>query len=106
MPTWFRNGGTGVELKVSDIDFFNIMKTDPNTFAGGLIYTDIPSGVNSTDFNTYLYNTIQSPAIATNWKIPGTTTEILESTFSESGSSNNTIKFLSLIHISEPTRPY
>ena len=107
IPVWFRKGGAGVELKVTDIDFFNIMKTDPNTLAGGLIYTDIPSGVNSTDFNTYLYNTIQSPSISTNWVIPGTTSEILESTFVETGSAagNNAVKYTTSTTYSTKTLP-
>ena len=58
IPNWFKYGEDGVETKVTDIDFFNIMKVNPESLEGGLIYKDVLQGTLSTDFNTYLYNTI------------------------------------------------
>lgn len=92
IPTWFQNGGTGVELKITDIDAYDIMKVNPQSFEGNLIYTDVPAGLNSTDFNTYLYNTIQTPGIATNWGLSVTNSvDILESTFTPNGTTNNNV---------------
>ena len=102
IPTWFQhpsNGGTGsgVELKVSNIDFFDMMKANPRTIEGGLIYTDIDKEINSKDFNTYLYYTIQDPNTPTQWGSsitgPGTD-DILEAEFIPSlGTTNNVIKY-------------
>lgn len=93
IPSWFIDSGDGINLKVSDIDFFDMMKVNPNSGAGELIYTDIANGINSKDFNTYLYNTIQSPGTPTNWGSSVTGTNILKSEFIESGTINNVIKY-------------
>lgn len=58
LPQWLINDG--IEIKVSKIDFFNVFKVDPTTQAGGLMYEDVPAGLGSTDFNTFLYYTIQN----------------------------------------------
>ena len=91
IPTWFQHGGAGIELKVTDVDFYDLMKTDPQSFEGGFMYTDVTTGVGSTDFNTYLYNTIQTPGTATNWKIPNSGVDILETTFTANGTTNNNV---------------
>jgi hypothetical protein len=59
IPAWLRSTGSGVNLKLSDIDFFQITKTDPKSPFGFLIYNDYQSGLNSTDFNTFLYSNIE-----------------------------------------------
>ena len=59
IPAWLRSTGAGVNLKLSDIDFFQITKTDPKSSFGFLIYNDYQSGLNSTDFNTFLYSNIE-----------------------------------------------
>lgn len=91
IPTWFQNGGTGVQLRVTDIDFFDIMKTNPENLEGGLIYTDVPSKTNSSDFNTYLYYTIQNPSTPTNWGLSVLNTNILETKFEEFGTTKNNV---------------
>jgi len=91
IPTWFQNGGTGVQLRVTDIDFFDIMKTNPENLEGGFIYTDIPNKINSMDFNTYLYYTIQNPSIPTNWGLSVLNTNILETKFEEFGTTKNNV---------------
>tara|TARA_Y100001937_G_scaffold126463_1_gene195799 strand:- start:1706 stop:3160 length:1455 start_codon:yes stop_codon:yes gene_type:complete len=93
VPTWLKDTGDGVELKITDIDFFGIMKVNPESFEGGLIYTDAATGINSKDFNTYLYNTIQTPGTPTNWGSSVTGTNILKSEFIPSGTINNVIKY-------------
>lgn len=91
IPTWFQNGGTGVQLRVTDIDFFDIMKTNPASFEGSLIYTDVSSSVNSKDFNTYLYYTIQEPSTPTLWGNSVSGTDILETKFEEVGTTKNNV---------------
>jgi hypothetical protein len=59
IPSWFKSTGVGVTLKLSNIDFFQITKTDPKSAFGFLIYNDFQSGTNSTDFNTFLYSNIE-----------------------------------------------
>ena len=59
VPAWFRSTGAGVNIKLSDIDFFEITKIDPKSPYGFLIYSDYQSGLNSTDFNTFLYSNIE-----------------------------------------------
>lgn len=59
IPNFFKSTGAGIEIPVKSLDFFDIMKINPQTVDGGLIYTDVSSGVNSKDFNTYLNFTIQ-----------------------------------------------
>jgi hypothetical protein len=59
VPTWLKSTGPGVTLKLSDIDFFEITKLDPKSPFGFLFYDDTQSGLNSTDFNTFLYANIE-----------------------------------------------
>ena len=94
IPNWFKYGEDGVETKVTDIDFFNIMKVNPESLEGGLIYKDVLQGTLSTDFNTYLYNTIQNNGDSKNWGDSTVGVNILETTFLEtSTTANNVLKF-------------
>ena len=94
IPDWFQNGGAGVVMKVTDIDFFNMMKVNPDSVAGNLTYTDISAGVNSKDFNTYLYYTIQQPSTPIQWGNSTGGVDILETKFEETGTNdNNVLKF-------------
>jgi len=60
LPTWMINNG--ITIPVKNVDFMNIMRINPVTQAGGLLFDDVPNTVNSSDFNTYLYYTIQQAA--------------------------------------------
>jgi len=94
IPDWFKHGESGIETKVTDIDFFNIMKVNPESLEGGLIYKNVSPGVNSKDFNTYLYYTIQDPGHQKNWGSSTVGVDILETTFLEtSTTANNVLKF-------------
>lgn len=95
MPEWLRSDGDGIIIKVKNVDFFDIMKVDPSSIPGSLLYSDVPSGVNSKDFNTYLYNTIQSPDIEELWGNSTSSNGILETTFLETSNptNNNVLKF-------------
>lgn len=57
----------GVKIKLKLNDLTNIFKLDINSDIGKMFFSDIPSGINSTDFNTFLYNVIQSPNIEYEW---------------------------------------
>lgn len=94
IPSWFKNDGKGAIVKVSDIDFYDVMKINPDTISGSLIYTDIDSGLNSKDYNTYLYNSIQTPNAPKNWGKSTISKDILETTFLETSVlNNNVLKF-------------
>jgi hypothetical protein len=58
IPDFLKSNNSGVVLKLQNIDFFEIMKTEPTSPIGSLIYGDVNSGLNSTDFNTFLYSNI------------------------------------------------
>lgn len=91
VPDWFKNGQDGVEIEVPNIDFFDIMKLDPTTEEGGFLYTNVPPGKDSSDFNTYLNFKIQDPGSNEPWQ------DIVETTFFETGTpnlpKNNVIRF-------------
>lgn len=91
IPSYLKSppSSTGIIVRVDKIDFFDMLKTDPNTPIGGLIYDDIPALpatlMASSDFNTFLYGVIQdgistSPPVTHTWK------GILTFTFYQNGS--------------------
>jgi len=59
------------------------MKINPVTQAGGLMFNDIPSTFTSTDYNTYLYYTIQDETVTHTWSDPNTGENLLDATFSQ-----------------------
>ena len=87
LPSWMTT--TGINVPVSNIDFFNILKTNPESQAGGLLYEDVAATVNSSDLNTFLYYTIQNPSTPPyNWN------GILDFTFTQNGTPNNTLTII------------
>jgi F0F1-type ATP synthase assembly protein I len=69
LPDWMKSTEPGINIQVKKIDFADILRTDPNSVAGQLIYNDITTPlVNSTDFNTFLYGVIQDEGIEYSWK--------------------------------------
>jgi hypothetical protein len=99
IPTWFKSGGSGVTLKLSDIDFFDITKVDPKSPFGFLIYSDQQTGLNSTDFNTFLYSNIElnrdsySPngGSYSTWGSSTINEDIIDIRFSPIGTTQNNI---------------
>ena len=60
LPSWMKSTGPGINIQVKKIDFADILRTDPNSVAGQLIYNDITTPlIDSSDFNTFLYGVIQ-----------------------------------------------
>jgi hypothetical protein len=98
IPSYLKSPPTtsGIIIRVDKIDFFDMLKTDPNTPIGGLIYDDIPAFpaplTDSSDFNTFLYGVIQdgistNPPVTHIWK-NSSGVGILSFTFYQNGSGN------------------
>jgi hypothetical protein len=77
------------------------MKTDPNSDFGFLIFEDVLSGLNSTDFNTFLYSNIDlnkdvytpNGGSPSPWGLSTTGTDIIDIRFSPVGTTiNNVVK--------------
>jgi hypothetical protein len=74
-----------VTVDIKTIDFGDMMKVDPQSFGGSLIY-----GANAnTDFNRFLYNTIQTPSVLATWNGPNG--PMLDVTFNNPSSVTLTI---------------
>jgi hypothetical protein len=89
LPNFIKSTGSGIVIEVKKIDFLNMLKTDPNSVSGKLLYNDVsPSLLNSTDFNTFLYGVIQDDGTTHTWA------NMLDITFNSlgtNGNPNNTI---------------
>jgi hypothetical protein len=84
LPSWIQSTGTGITISVSKVDFLDMLKVDPTSTSGKLMYGDI-----STDFNTFLYDAIQNDGVTKTWK------GILNVTFNAIGPVNNTLTITS-----------
>jgi len=86
IPSYLKSTGSGVIVRVDKIDFFDMLKTDPSTPIGGLIYDDITTPLtSSSDFNTFLYGVIQDTPVTHEWK-NSSGVGILSFTFYQNGS--------------------
>ena len=67
LPEFIKTNGIVIDVK--KIDFLDVLKVDPNSTSGKLVYNDVtPNLLNSTDFNTFLYSVIQDDGITHTWK--------------------------------------
>jgi hypothetical protein len=102
LPDWFTTNG--IEMQVKKVDFLNIFKIDPTTQAGSLIYNDVAAQYTSTDYNTYLYYTIQDADVPHIWSDPNTGENILEATFGQNTYSKpNSVVFKPTTNITNLT---
>ena len=105
IPQSFINDGITVEL--NKIDLLGIFKTNPLSSAGQLLYNDSTELLNSTDFNTFLYNTIQDNGGTNNWGLSTSSREILQIRFDEQGVSpetpNNTLNIKPSEYYGDPS---
>jgi hypothetical protein len=89
LPTWVQSNSGGITIEVKKIDFLDILRTDPNSVGGQLLYRDITTPyTDSTDFNTFLYGVIQNDGVTHTWN------NIFDITFNSLGNSttpNNTL---------------
>lgn len=88
IPSALKSTGSGYIFKVSDIDFTNTLKIDPESEVGKLFYIDRNAGVNSEDLNTFLYSTIQS----SNQETWNNNTGIMDVKFNQNSTPSNTLK--------------
>jgi hypothetical protein len=78
IPVWVKSTSTtGLVIEVNKVDFMDLLKVDPDSIGGKLLYGD------STDFNRFLYDTIQLNGVTNTWN------GILEVTFVAVGTGNN-----------------
>lgn len=84
----YNPSGKGVDLELKKLDFTNLFLMDPHSNSGKLIFNDIDSGVKSTDFNSFLYSTIQDGG-TNGWGSSMLENDILDFKFKESGPTNN-----------------
>ena len=70
LPSFLKQpNGTGIVIQLKKIDFVDLMKTDPNSVSGKLLFDDITTSLtNSTDFNTFLAGVIQDDGNYHTWK--------------------------------------
>jgi hypothetical protein len=96
LPAWIKSTGSGIKIVTHKIDFTDMMMVDPNSEAGKLMYKDLtPNLINSSDFNTFLYQTIQNNGNVETWGLTTAGHGILNFTFKATDVSgidpNNTI---------------
>jgi hypothetical protein len=105
LPSFLLYGsGTPITIKIDKIDFLNIMKVNPTSDEGIFIYDDIAGGVNSLDFNTYLYYTIQGgDDNETFWGSQSLSDDIFSFTYDEdNGTNTNVLKITASPYYSNP----
>ena len=68
LPSFIKTAGTGIVIEVKKIDFLDLMKVDPTSVSGKLMYDDPTAGLTSTDFNTFLYAVIQDDGNTHTWQ--------------------------------------
>lgn len=63
LPSWIKsNSPTGLVIEVNKVDFMDLLKVDPDSIGGQLLYGD------ADDFNRFLYDTIQLNGAPNTWK--------------------------------------
>ena len=68
LPDFIKSTGDGINLKVNQLDFTELMMVDPRSAVGKVLYKDLtPNLINSSDFNTFLYQTIQNDGTSEDW---------------------------------------
>lgn len=84
LPTWIQSIGSGIVIEVHKIDFMDVLRTDPNSVGGKLLYNNITTPLtNSSDFNTFLYGVIQDDGNTYTWR------NIFDITFNSLGTGGN-----------------
>jgi hypothetical protein len=69
IPAFIKSTGSGIVINVKKIDFLDQLKVDPRSTSGKLMYNDVtPNLLDSSDFNTFLYQVIQDDGITRTWK--------------------------------------
>lgn len=61
IPSFLASGGSGIVIEASKLDFFDILKIDPNSIGGQLSYGD------ANDFKRFLHTSTQSSGTKLSW---------------------------------------
>jgi hypothetical protein len=95
---------TGIDLDLRKVDYMGVMLIDPSSSAGLLTYDDPSGGLSSTDFNTYLFQTVQLDGTQTEWgsQVFGPPNDILSIEFNSSGPPNNILNIRASEYYSDP----
>lgn len=67
IPSWVLESNTGLDIRVSDLDYLDIFKITPETELGGLFFNDVANGLNSNDLNTHLNYVIKNQGGSFYW---------------------------------------
>jgi hypothetical protein len=86
----FNPTSKGINLELRKIDFNDMFLMDPESLSGSLMFSDYESGVNSKDFNSFLYSVLQSDNTH-GWGSSTIGSDILDFTFKEEGEINNVL---------------
>jgi hypothetical protein len=79
----------GITLEIDRVDLLDKFKVNPNSGAGKLLYNDVNSGTNSTDFNTFLYEVIQDNGGTSSWGNQTLGEDILNIRFTQNATTSN-----------------
>lgn len=107
IPDWVKHNSinpsaTGLNLEVRKLDYLGILLVEPTSQAGNLLYDDTTSGINSTDFNTFLFNTLQDDGNENSWGSTTNSQDIISLTFNSIGTTNNVINLKVSPYYSNP----
>jgi hypothetical protein len=110
IPDFFKHqsfipSSVGVDLDLKKVDYLNVMLVDPSSTEGFLIYDDVNGGLNSQDYHTYLYETVQLDGTQTNWgsQTLGSPNDVLSVEFNSSGPPNNILNVKASPYYSNPS---
>ncbi len=65
IPQWLIDGE--LDLTLAYMDYTGLYHINPTSDAGRVLYSDNTSGVNSTDFNTYVHGLTTTPSTPAGW---------------------------------------
>lgn len=69
LPAFIKSSGNGIVIELKKIDFLDLLKVDPKSTSGKLLYNDVTTNLlDSSDFNTFLYGVVQDDGITRTWK--------------------------------------
>jgi len=91
IPLDLRYDGVGYNINLKDVDIFKLFKINPLSNYGNLFYEDSANQINSTDFNTFLYYTIQDKENINYWSQQQGSEDILGVTFFQNFNGENNI---------------
>lgn len=82
IPDILKSTGSGITFQIKEIDFQDIMFINPDSQPGKLLFSDLTTDyLDSTDFNTFLYQVIQNNGTVESWGHTTLNTDILDLQF-------------------------